>query len=114
MNSSFSEIVLKIKERNYIKWMFWIMVFGYVNIFALFIVHDLSTNWELLCYIVFFLYALFIISAPLAFLTEFLLLILFPIAMVTKKFKFPLPEVYFLIPLLLLLFKVSVFMNMNE
>ncbi len=114
MNSSFSETILKIKKRNYIKWLFWTMVFSYmINMVSYFISYDFSHPQDNKA-IAFCFEQLGKSSGIMAFSAHALLILLYPIAKITKKFKFPLPEVYFLIPLTLLLIGICAFISMDE
>ena len=105
-------IILKLKERNYIKWLFWIMAFGYlINMVSCF--QWLSEEPQGDKVFAFFR-QLMIISVIMAYSAHALLILLYPIAKITKKFKFPLPGVYFLIPLILLLICILGFIIMDE
>ena len=118
MNSRFLKIILKIREKNYIKWLFYIMVLGYLAMIACFIEYDnvmgqgviTQSNKEIAHYI----HQLANITGGIVFFTECLLIILYPIAKITKKFKFPFPEFYFFVTLALFLIKVCIFISMDE
>ncbi len=106
-------MIHKIKERNYIKWLFWTMAFGYlINMVSCF--QWLSEEPQGDEVFAFCFRQLMIISVIMAYSAHALLILLYPIAKITKKFKFPLPGVYFLIPLILLLICVLGFITMDE
>ena len=114
MNYKFSEMILKIKERNYIKWLFWTMVFSYmISLVSYFewLSYEGPHGDKVFAFCFEQLGKLFVI---MAYFAHALLILLYPIAKITKKFKFPLPGVYFLIPLILLLICVLGFITMDE
>ena len=114
MNYKFSEMIHKIKERNYIKWLFWTMVLGYIiNMVSglLWLSYEGPHGDKVFA---FCFKQLVNISGIMAYFAHALLILLYPIAKITKKFKFPLPGVYFLIPLALLLIGICAFISMND
>jgi len=109
------DIFQRVKNLNFIKWLFYIMVLSELSCVVFYIGyadylenmyanHLENINHSLLSKeVAHYFHQMMGISGWIAILVECLLVILYPVAKITKKFIFP--KLYFFVPLVLLLIK---------
>lgn len=113
-------ILQRVKNLSMIQWLFYTMILGCLafvlcNIvcacyIACFFESANLTDQSIQNYeeVIYYVPQLGNISGILVIFVQVLLIILYPIARITKKFKFPYPKLYFFVPLVLLLIEIYV------